>query len=101
MVKFYYYGMPIIMGIQTVVMMHMAVALRRMSRRGRRRRKKDDGDLISREMAIDAIAKRMPRSYTPDGSHPGDEEIYGAQEIYVDCIEAIEILPAVNDDDKV
>lgn len=40
MVKFYYYGMPIIMGIQTVVMMHMAVALRRMSRRNRRRHDK-------------------------------------------------------------
>lgn len=40
MVKIYYYGMPIIMAIQTVVMMHMAAALRRMSRRSRRRNDK-------------------------------------------------------------
>ena len=52
-------------------------------------------DLISRQAAIDAIAKQMPRSYTPDGSHPADEEIYKIQEIYADCIESIEILPAV------
>ena len=53
------------------------------------------GDMISRQAAIEAIAKQMPRSYTPDGSHPADEEIFKAQEIYVDCIESIEILPAV------
>ena len=51
-------------------------------------------DLIDRRAAIEAIAKQMPRSYTLDGSHPGDEEIYKIQEIYVDCIESIEILPA-------
>ena len=54
-----------------------------------------DSDLVYREAAIEAIAKQMPRSYTPDGSHPADEEIFKAQEIYVDCIESIEILPAV------
>lgn len=57
-----------------------------------------ENDLISREAAIEAIAKQMPRSYTPDGSHPADEEIFKAQEIYVDCIESIEILPAVQPD---
>lgn len=54
-----------------------------------------DSDLASRKAAIEAIAKQMPRSYTPDGSHPADEEIFKAQEIYVDCIESIEILPTV------
>ena len=57
-----------------------------------------ENDLISREAAIEAIAKQMPKSYTSDGSHPGDEEIYKIQEIYVDCIESIEILPAVQPD---
>ena len=57
-----------------------------------------DGNTISRQAAIDAIAKQMPKSYTLDGSHPGDEEIYKIQEIYVDCIESIEILPAVQPD---
>lgn len=52
-------------------------------------------DTISRQAAIEALARMMPRSYTPDGSHPADEEIFKAQEIYVDCIESIEILPAV------
>ena len=57
-----------------------------------------DSNLISREAAIEALARMMPRSYTPDGSHPADEEIFKAQEIYVDCIESIEILPAVQPD---
>lgn len=51
-------------------------------------------DLISRQAAIDALARMMPRSYTPDGSHPGDEEIFRAQEVFADCIEALEILPS-------
>ena len=51
-------------------------------------------DCISRQAAIDAIAKMMPKSYTPDGSHPADEEIFRAQEIFADCIETIEILPS-------
>lgn len=52
-------------------------------------------DMISRQAAIDALAKQMPESYTLDGSHPADEEIFMAQEIYADCIETIELLPAV------
>ena len=51
-------------------------------------------DLISRKAAIDALARMMPRSYTPDGSHPADEEIFRVQEVFADCIEALEILPS-------
>ena len=54
-----------------------------------------ENDLISREAAIEALARMMPRSYTPDGSHPADEEIFRAQEVFADCIEALEILPSV------
>ena len=53
-----------------------------------------ENDLIYREAAIEALARMMPRSYTPDGSHPADEEIFRAQEIFADCIEALEILPS-------
>ena len=53
-----------------------------------------DGDLIFRKAAIEALARMMPRSYTPDGSHPADEEIFRAQEVFADCIEALEILPS-------
>ena len=53
-----------------------------------------NNDLISRQAAIDALARMMPRSYTPDGSHPADEEIFMAQEVFADCIEALEILPS-------
>ena len=55
-------------------------------------------DLISRQDAIDALARMMPRSYTPDGSHPADEEIFRAQEVFADCIEALEILPSAEPD---
>lgn len=55
-------------------------------------------DLISRQAAIDALAKQMPQSFTPDGSHPADEEIFKAQEIYADCIKTIEILPSAGGD---
>ena len=53
-----------------------------------------ENDLVSRKAAIEALARMMPRSYTPDGSHPADEEIFRAQEIFADCIEALEILPS-------
>ena len=55
-------------------------------------------DLISRQTAIDAIAKMMPQSLTPDGSHPADEEIFIAQEAFADCIKTIEILPSAQPD---
>ena len=51
-------------------------------------------DTISRQAAIEALAKQMPHSYTPDGSHPADEGIFMAQEIYADCIKTLEILPS-------
>ena len=51
-------------------------------------------DLISRQAAIDALAKMMPRSYTPDGSHPADDSIFMAQEIYADCIQTLKELPS-------
>ena len=57
-------------------------------------------DLISRQAAIDAIAKMMPKSYTPDGSHPADEEIFRAQEIFTDCIETLEILPSAQPEQR-
>ena len=50
-------------------------------------------DLVSRQAAIDALAEQMPTPYTPDGSHPADEGIFAAQEIYADCIETIKLLP--------
>ena len=53
-----------------------------------------ENDLISRKAAIEALARMMPRSYTPDGSHPADEEIFRVQEVFADCIEALEILPS-------
>lgn len=51
-------------------------------------------DLISRQQAIDALAEDMPRAYTPDGSHPADEGIFMAQEIYADCIQTLKELPS-------
>ena len=51
-------------------------------------------DCISRQAAIEAIAKMMPQSLTPDGSHPADKEIFIAQEAFADCIKTIEILPS-------
>ena len=51
-------------------------------------------DLIDRQTAIEAIAKMMPQSFTPDGSHPADKEIFIAQEAFADCIKTIEILPS-------
>ena len=51
-------------------------------------------DLISRQAAIDALAEDMPQAYTPDGSHPADEGIFMAQEIYADCIQTLKELPS-------
>ena len=51
-------------------------------------------DLISRQAAIDALAEDMPSAYTPDGSHPADEGIFMAQEIYADCIQTLKELPS-------
>ena len=51
-------------------------------------------DTIYRQMAIDALAEDMPQTYTPDGSHPADEGIFIAQEIYADCIQTLKELPS-------
>ena len=51
-------------------------------------------DCISRQGAIDALAEDMPQAYTPDGSHPADEGIFMAQEIYADCIQTLKELPS-------
>lgn len=55
--------------------------------------KGDADDIISRLSAIDAIANLMPSLNTPDGSHPADQLISMAQEIFVDAMEAVETLP--------
>ena len=59
-----------------------------------------ENDVIFRKAAIDALARMMPRSYTPDGSHPADEEIFRAQEVFADCIEALEILPSAQSEQR-
>ena len=51
-------------------------------------------DTISRQAAIDALAEDMPSAYTPDGSHPADDGIFMAQEIYADCIQTLKELPS-------
>jgi len=51
-------------------------------------------DTIYRQDAIDALAEDMPQPYTPDGSHPADEGIFMAQEIYADCIQTLKELPS-------
>jgi hypothetical protein len=56
--------------------------------------------LISRQAAIDALAEDMPQPYTPDGSHPADEGIFMAQEIYADCIQTLKELPSARPDRK-
>ena len=57
-------------------------------------------DTISRQAAIDALAEQMPKPYTPDGSHPADEGIFAAQEIYADCVQTLEALPSVQPDNR-
>ena len=84
--------------VETSQIDHIAESGRMVERTAETAQNVSDSDLVYREAAIEAIAKQMPRSYTPDGSHPADEEIFKAQEIYVDCIESIEILPAVQPD---
>ena len=59
-----------------------------------------ENDVIFRKVAIEALARMMPRSYTPDGSHPADEEIFRAQEVFADCIEALEILPSAQPEQR-
>ena len=52
-------------------------------------------DLISRQAAIDALAKTMPTPATPDGAGEFDHEIHIADEAFADAIRIIEsIKPA-------
>lgn len=55
-------------------------------------------DVIYRQEAIDVLAGDMPQSYTPDGSHYADDDIFLAQEIYADCIQRLEDLPSAEYD---
>ena len=50
---------------------------------------KTDGDLISRQDAIDALAKEMPSLTTPDGSGEFDHDIQITDEAFVDCMQII------------
>ena len=52
-------------------------------------------DLISRQAAIDALAKEMPSLTTPDGSGEFDHDIQIADEAFVDCMQIINELPTV------
>ena len=53
-------------------------------------------DPISKQMAIDALAKEMPRLTTPDGSGQFDREIQIADEAFVDCMTIINELPVID-----
>ena len=57
-------------------------------------------DLISRQAAIDELAEDMPQPYTPDGSHPADDGIFMAQEIYADCIQTLKDLPSAQPEQR-
>lgn len=52
-------------------------------------------DLISRQAAIDALAKAMPSLTTPDGCGEFDHDIQVTDEAYVDCMQIIHELPSV------
>jgi len=49
-------------------------------------------DYISRQAAIDALAKTMPTPVTPDGAGEFDHEIHIADEAFADAIRIIESL---------
>ena len=74
---------------------HVAESSKKVERTDESAQNVQNGDLIQRKAAIETLARMMPRSYTPDGSHPADEEIFRVQEVFADCIEALEILPSV------
>jgi hypothetical protein len=58
-------------------------------------------DMIDRQAAIDALAEDMPQPYTHDGSHPADEGIFMAQEIYADCIQTLKDLPSAQPEEVI
>lgn len=51
-------------------------------------------DTISRQAAIDTVMQFMPSLTTPDGSGSFDQEIYEAQEMFVDIGQALNNLPS-------
>lgn len=52
-------------------------------------------DAISRQAALDALAKNMPLLTTPDGCGEFDHDIQVTDEAYVDCMQIIHELPSV------
>ena len=50
-------------------------------------------DLISRQVALDALAEAMPLLTTPDGCGQFDHDIQVTDEAYVDCMRIIHELP--------
>ena len=55
---------------------------------------KTDVDTISRQAAIDALAKEMPSLTTPDGCGEFDHDIQITDEAFVDCMQIINGLPS-------
>ena len=53
-----------------------------------------ENDLISRQVAIDALSKAMPSLTTPDGCGELDHDIYIAQETVIDDMRIINDLPS-------
>ena len=51
-------------------------------------------DLISRQSAIDALAKNMPSWTTPDGCGQFDHDIQVTDEAYADCMQIIHDMPS-------
>lgn len=54
-------------------------------------------DSISRKAAIDTVMQFMPSLTTPDGSGSFDQEIYAAQEMFVDIGQALNNLPSAQE----
>ena len=57
-------------------------------------------DLISRQAAIDALAKNMPSWTTPDGSGQFDHDIQVTDEAYVDCMQIIHDMPSAQPEQR-
>lgn len=57
-------------------------------------------DLISRQEAIDALAKAMPSLTTPDGCGQFDHDIQVTDEAYVDCMQIIHELPSAQPEQR-
>ena len=58
-------------------------------------------DLISRQAAIDALAKNMPSWTTPDGSGQFDHDIQVTDEAYVDCMQIIHDMPSAQPEQQI